>query len=313
MGMLLLVPWMANAQTNEQLIRVRLYANVYPGKKDDKNKVALYSLTDHVTEELEKKGIRLKRFRVGEGVHAFECDVEHGKTLDDLWSFGKKLDSGKYHLGIVWGLEYGWMKQREEFKYLEVLAVCRSIPGLETRSTLLARKTGAELTLSTLKEKRLARYSSEPLMHRILLNQIIKENRLDKDVFTSESESPYLNMERALRAVVFDGKADCVMVNNANWAALQVSNPPLANKFAPVDVGKGVKLVFPSAVIIGRPSNLRTGLWTSFQNELSSLKGEGKELVKYWQLDRFDKPDKRELDEIREFAKKYPVESLYKQ
>src|SRR5690242_2070844 len=92
----------------DEPIQVRLYGSVTTGVSNKRARVATRPMIDLI---LERAGYKGKA----------NLDVEKADNPGDLMAFGKRLDEGQMHLGVVWGIEYGWLRQ--SFPELKPLAV----------------------------------------------------------------------------------------------------------------------------------------------------------------------------------------------
>jgi ABC-type phosphate/phosphonate transport system substrate-binding protein len=239
-----------------------------------------------------------------------ECGVHDGTTPEDLLDFGKKLNGGEYHFAAVWGLEYGWL--REKYPLLRVLTV---VYGNETKSTsrtmLMVPRGGAAKKLADLKGKRLAVYRDMPLMDRLFLREMLRAEKLDPKSFFARTE-PYPSVRHAAAAVK-EGKADCLLISNTTHARLADLQPGLAAALTELASGEN----YPMPAIIGVPevvnqARKRKGLWEDLRDQLLDVHNspEGKECVSFWRFEYFVKFDDNYQRKVDDLAAKYPAKVL---
>jgi ABC-type phosphate/phosphonate transport system substrate-binding protein len=247
-----------------------------------------------------------------------EFTVQKGTTPGDLLNrFGGQLDRGDFHLGIVWGVEYGWLlKKYPKLKPLAVVSVGGT--NVPTRSQLMVRRADQKGGLKALKGKKLARFQSAPLMDRLALDEILKQAQLDPKGFFTKEGKPFGNVRQAILAVK-NGQADCIVVNAATLSRLREAQPNLYKDLVPI--GK-VSDVFPLAVFVGIPravnrlqprvSDSQSTLWKRLQQELVTIHEtpRGKQVVKFWKIRSFIKPDDAFEKQVRKCVQKYPVDRL---
>jgi ABC-type phosphate/phosphonate transport system substrate-binding protein len=231
-------------------------------------------------------------------------EVEKGTTAKDLLAFGKKLNAGTYHFGVLWGVEYGWLKKK--YPNLEVLAVITPTNSMvKVRSQLRVRKQKADADLKNLKGLRLARYKGAPLMDQAALEKMLREKELDPKGFFHELDKPFATIKDAVQAVRA-GKADCVMINAVAYNRLKTDLKNLDEDLVGVEESSKP---FPLSVVIGSRKTMKSTVWTKVQDELLAIdkKPEGKTAVSFWRVDSFAKPEQRFLSEIDKAARDFPI------
>jgi ABC-type phosphate/phosphonate transport system substrate-binding protein len=276
-------------------LKLRIYGSLLPGVSKADAKGFTQPLCDLLGRQLD---LRL------------DCDIHEGSTVDDLFEFGKKLNAGEYQLGAVWGLEYGWL--REKYPKLKVLVLVSNGEKDPPNSTQLwVRKDGPFKKLADLQGKKLAVYKGTPLMDRLFLRRMIEDEKLSPKGFLAESD-PYGSVKSAV-AAVRDGTADCVLINQTTFGRLRDLQPGLIG--ALVELKRGPN--FPLAVIIGSPDVVdsmrkRKGLWADLRDHFLDVHNfpEGKECINFWRFQSFVAADDDLFRKIDDLARKVPVSAL---
>lgn len=233
--------------------------------------------------------------------------VTDGKDAE-LMKFGKKMSDGDVHIGIMWGIEYGWLVK--DYPNLDLL-VGTSTQGGEVGwpSQLMVRPEYEGKTIADLKGKKLAVIERAPATDALFLAKEIEDAHLDPNGFFA-SESVYDTVPEAIRAVE-KGNCDCLAINIFMWGR-HISTRPAAKKHMTTLATSLTK--FPDAVLAGdrvRINRMRPRLWEDIQSELQKMDQEeyGKQCMNFWMLEKFVLPDYKNFREIvRESSAAYPFE-----
>jgi ABC-type phosphate/phosphonate transport system substrate-binding protein len=240
----------------------------------------------------------------------FDCAIEDGTTSDDLFRLGKKLQGGEVHLAALWGIEYGWLREKHpQLKVLGVVSLGDEKPV--HRAKIYVSKTSQFKKLADLKGKCQAVYKDATLMDRFSLQEMIRAEKHEPAGFF-EKTAPYASVRQAVAAVK-DGTADFVVINIYTYLRLQDFQPGLANSLAEMTSGD----VFPTAVVVGFPALVdkfkqRKGLWGDLQDQFLNVhrSTEGKECINFWRFQFFVKPNDDFQKQVDEAARKYPEKRL---
>lgn len=240
--------------------------------------------------------------------YPIEFDLHHGSTPEDLFEFGESLSKGTHHIGIVWGLEYGWL--REKYPDLVPIVVCLVSKDLFNRSQLMVRKQPNRARLQNIRGGTLGRFERTTLMDELFLHEVLTRNHEDPKNFFQTRILP------TAKDAVFelhDGGVDCMVITIDTLKRLEPDCGEVIGNLAMVEQSGP----FPNAMLIGRPEHLnrlRPGLWTDLQEALIRIhkKSVGRRCVKFWGLERFVRPDAETEELIKEAVKMYPVEVLSK-
>jgi ABC-type phosphate/phosphonate transport system substrate-binding protein len=233
-----------------------------------------------------------------------DFDLTKGDTADDLLRFGKEINDGTVHLGVIWGLEYGWLRARWPDLRPMAVSVQRK---LAYESRVMVRQGFDARTLVDLKGKRLATYWGASLMDRMYLNKLLKDNKETVKSFFKEVKN-YPTVKSAILAVR-NNDADCLVVNMVAYARHVTTGPKLKLDYLlPSEP-------FPDVVIIGRPDrldSLRPALWRNLQTSLERIHrtAEGRQCVDFWMVEQFSRPGKTFEQLVRERLRDYPITAL---
>jgi ABC-type phosphate/phosphonate transport system substrate-binding protein len=286
----------APAQTKSAalpVVKVRIYGSILPG----------YSRSD--AKAFSEPMMKLIGRNLG---LAPELEIADGTTPDDLFAFGKKLQDGEYHLGAIWGAEYGWL--REKYPGLKPNSVATvSSSDLPDHTLLMVHKNSRCKTVADLKGKRLAVSKDMPLMDRVSLQAIIRDAKLEPKGFFVRGES--LGNVRLAAAAVRNGKADCVAMATSIYFRLKELQPTLASDLIELKSGP----VYPAVALVGSPEvleRIRKKLWDDLQGQFLTIQNspEGKDCINYWRLQTFVAPDQAYKDKVDATSRRFPVEVL---
>lgn len=270
-------------------IKVRLYSSVAPGISDKHARAYTRPMLDLLEDQL--------------GC-VIDFDLTKGDTADDLLRFGKEINDGTVHLGVIWGLEYGWLRARWPDLRPMAVSVQRK---LAYESRVMVRQGFDARTLVDLKGKRLATYWGASLMDRMYLNKLLKDNKETVKSFFKEVKN-YPTVKSAILAVR-NNDADCLVVNMVAYARHVTTGPKLKLDYLlPSEP-------FPDVVIIGRPDrldSLRPALWRNLQTSLERIHrtAEGRQCVDFWMVEQFSRPGKTFEQLVRERLRDYPITAL---
>jgi len=248
--------------------------------------------------------VKLLSSQVG---YEIDFDLLGRADSDDLLSFGEKVAKGDVHLGIAWGLEYGWLEQRH--RELEAMAVVSTLGGNGGTSFYLAVPDDSpRLTLKDLKGTRIAMYSRSPQFSRIYLDRRLRElGETTESFFTSVAVNP-----TAVGAVfsVFNGDADCVLVGTQTYTTHVYTRPSL--KLRIVDTSD----VFPPPVLFGSPevvNGLQPRLWGTVKARLERIHvtPAGRQAMDFWRMRAWTDPGKVGFREtLEDSRRRYPISVL---
>ncbi len=300
-GVVLVLPWPARPAAAQPAtadrrppLQLRLYASLVAGVSERRAQAATKPLIDLVSANVD---------------YPVESGIEKGTGPEGVLAFGKKLDDGVVHVGTVWGLEYGWIRQK--YPKIKPMAIAANGNRAPWRSQLMVRRQDNPPSLAPLKGKKLAEFKYMSLMDRLILDDMLVQAKQDpRDFFALQV--PRASVKEALLAVK-NGQADCVMVNVADFTREANNQPKVAQALMAVKVSQP----YPGGVLVGRVDrveHLQRGLWGKVQTELLRCRdtAEGAMLADFWRFDLLERPDDKYLEQVDEAARKFPIERLRK-
>lgn len=253
-------------------------------------------------------------------------DPERGKSIDDLRAFANKLNSGQYHIGVLWGLEYGWIQEQFQELDLDYLVIVKNGDQALWRSQLLVAATEIEKfeplsehqKLNRLKNRKLMWTKRQPLMDCVFLHKLLRDN--GKVLVGKKAETPkpeeFFQVEACDTIVdaavaVKEGNAYCMITSIVHFDRLLATQPTVANSLNSILVSDG----YPPPLLVGNPgriNQLRPELWKRLREELRTMhrRPGGKEFISFWRMEAFEFPHDFQ-PQIRSAAKLFPVELLH--
>jgi ABC-type phosphate/phosphonate transport system substrate-binding protein len=270
-------------------VKVRLYSSVAPGISDKHARAYTRPMLDLLGDQL---GCMI------------DFDLTKGDSADDLLRFGREINDGAVHVGVIWGLEYGWLRVR--WPELRPMVVCTQ-RKYAYESRVMVREGFGARALADLKGKRLATYQGASLMDRMYLDKLLKDNKETLRDFFGDIKS-YPTVKSAILAVR-NNEADCLVVNMVAYTRHITSGPKLKLDYLlPSEP-------FPDAVLVGRPDRmdaLRRGLWSEMRKSLGTIHrtAVGRQCVDFWMIEQFSSPGEAFEQIVRERLRDYPITAL---
>jgi ABC-type phosphate/phosphonate transport system substrate-binding protein len=232
-------------------------------------------------------------------------NLVRGESADDLFELGKQIDEGAVHIAIVWGMEYGWLRQR--YPRIEPMAVTRHHTE-SLRSQLMVHPDCALVGFEDLEGAKLATYKRMPLMDQAYLCRLAKnQEKAVRSYFSKIIQCP---TARDAIVAVREQQADCVMINTMVYNRHIADRPELKLRDA------ALSPPFPQTVLVGRPDridSLRPGLWKDAQDCLETVHrtAEGRQCMLFWRQERFIRPDADQFEQlVRMRVGQFPITGL---
>jgi ABC-type phosphate/phosphonate transport system substrate-binding protein len=273
-------------------MQVRIYASLMAGISDHHARAFTQPVIDLVSRELR---------------YPLHFDIADGETAEDLWKFGQQIEEGEIHVGIIWGVEYGWLRRR--FPRIKPMVVTRH-SATHLKSQLMVHPNSKATKLAEVKGQRLATYRRMPLMDELFLSKAVEDLQNPLRAFFPAIVEHQTAID-AIRAV-HTSKADCVMVNTTLYQRHIANRPKLDMKVV------AISAPFPQAVLVGRPDRvnaLRPGLWLQTRDCLQEVEDtpEGRQGLDFWRQERFILPEEDDFEQlVRARIAQYPVTALAK-
>jgi len=214
-------------------------------------------------------------------------------------TLAKNLQDGKTNLGVITGIEIGWLGDKA--KGLTPLAIAYT-SDIKLKAYVLMRKDGASHAIPELKGKKLAMPRRTQHHAQVFLHDRISRCGCQPQGFFANSAVPP-DTDAAIEAVL-DKEADAVVVDGTSWDVFQERKPGRAKKLVVVAESPS----FPTAAIIYKPGNipeadvkkLRDGLYTAHQSPFC------RQILNFWRISQFI-PSSPEYDQlIKNIVKDYP-------
>lgn len=218
-------------------------------------------------------------------------------VVKDAESMGRMLKEGTLHLGILHGVEYGWLKNTcPDCK--PVLIAVNETPILTAH--LLVSKENAAKDIGDLKGKKLM-LPRRTLNHTRLFLERLTGGDIEQH-FELSKGTP--NLDEAIDAVI-DGKADLTAVGNVAMETYRERKPGRFKRLRVLTESPP----FPAAVIIRRPGTGRAAEVDKFRSSLlaSDQTPEGRQTLNLWRLTAFQEVPKDYEKLVEEIVKQYPA------
>jgi ABC-type phosphate/phosphonate transport system substrate-binding protein len=282
----------APAEKARPPMEVRVYSSVMGTVSDSQVRAVLEPMIDVLSARID---------------YPIHIDLERGTGPKAILAFGEKLNEGTYHLGGVWGLEYGWL--REKYPGLQVLLLASNGIQASWRSQLMVRLQDHVGRIEQLKGKRLARVKDATLMEQLFLNEMLRQAGQDPQDFFKPTK-PVPTVKDAALAVK-NGQADCLLIHISDFIRLQNLQPKVASTLVAIEK----TAPYPAPVLIGRPEHmdkLKPGLWQKLRKAGLTIHDteEGQQTVRFWRFDKFIEPDAPFLKQVEKCTQEYPMKRL---
>ena len=212
--------------------------------------------------------------------------VASAPALKDLEKLGQDVSRGDYHLVVIGGTEYGWLKKHDAELQLEPLVIVHV--GLDVHGmVLIVAKTSKFVEVADLRGSKLISLHAQSLMTDFSLDGILHKDNLELKGFFQRNDNPYKNPLAAVAALK-SGKADCLVTDYGTWYNAKSRHPELENDVKIFRYGP----TLPNGVFVGRPANLNKlhpGLWNELKRLLEQAHEteEGEECLAFWSIQRF--------------------------
>ena len=233
--------------------------------------------------------------------YPMKASVGKASDIDALFSLGGALSKGDTHLGVVRGLEYGWLLSR--FPNLEPLAIV-GMGNKHYSRLLVSAESGVGHIRELSRPAKLCTYRRSAIECGLWQKDL--EVKYGSNLFPeSQPEKP--TVMDALNSVL-SGEADCSIVDAYTCIVLQATRRSWMDRFVSIADSE----LYPASVVIGdrsRVQSLEANLWNRIQNSLMALNSQraGQELAKYWNFKEFSLPEAGFRAVARDAAKRHPI------
>lgn len=214
-------------------------------------------------------------------------------------TMAKNLQEGKSHIGVISGIELGWLG--EKANGLTPLAVAYT-SDIKMKAYILMRKDNKKHEFSELKDKKLALPRRTQQHAQIFLHDSINRCGCQPQGYFASTAVPP-DTDAAIEAVL-DKDVDAVIVDGQSWEVFQERKPGRAKRLMVVAESPN----FPTAALIYKPGNipdaelkkLRDGLFTAHQQPFC------RQILNFWRISQFI-PSSPEYDMlVKNIVKDFP-------
>ncbi len=214
-------------------------------------------------------------------------------------TLAKDLQDGKTNLGVITGVELGWLGDKA--KGLTPLAIAYT-SDIKLKAYVLMLKNNKTPSMLELKGKKLAMPRRTQHHAQVFLHDRIARAGGQPQGFFGTSVVPP-DTDAAIESVL-DKEVDAVIVDGTSWEVFQERKPGRAKKLMVVAESPS----FPTAAIVYKPGSipeadvkkLRDGLYTAHQSPFC------RQILNFWRISQFI-PSSPEYDVlVKEIVKDYP-------
>lgn len=211
----------------------------------------------------------------------------------------QQLDDGAIHLGVMHGVEFGWMKLKQPD--LEPMMLNMIDPDW-LRPIVVVAKSHAAKSLQQCRGQKLAIIKSAREDTRLFFSRLCREHDCTVDEMFPRFSTPN-SVEDALDELV-DGKIQLAVLEQASLAMYQRRKPARA---ANVRVLEDCE-PFPPSVIVFRREKIDVATIKSFRNGMSTAHNSvlGAHLMSLMRIRKFEVPDDNYAKHLAEALKEYP-------
>lgn len=216
----------------------------------------------------------------------------------DAMTVARGIDSGKFRLGVFFGHEFAWARQK--FPKLEPI-VCSVPRPKEVQAFLLVRYDCKATNLGDLKGNRLAVATNLRDHARLFLDKRRTDEMGDGGFCATEKADTVHN---AIHKVI-DGEADVTVADSASWSYFQKLYPGMSQNLRVLAKSD----LFPPTVIAYKQGTLDDATLKSIRDGLQSAHENPKamRLMNLIRIERFDAVPADYDGELKKCLKTYPA------
>ncbi len=220
-------------------------------------------------------------------------------SFDSPETLAKNIQDGKVQLGVIAGIELGWLG--EKAKGLTPLAIAYT-QDIKAKAVVLMRKDSSSKSLKDYQGKRLAMPRRTQQHAQIFLHDSLHRCGCSPQGYFAACTTPP-DVDAAIEAVL-DKESDLVVVDSTGWDVFQERKPGRAKRLVVVAESPS----FPNAALIYKPGNitetdlkkLREGLFTAHQQPFC------RQILNFWRISQFI-PSTPEYDAlVKNIVKEFP-------
>ena len=220
-------------------------------------------------------------------------------SFDSPETLAKNIQDGKVQLGVIAGIELGWLGDKA--KDLTPLAIAYT-QDIKAKAVVLMRKDSHSKSLKDYQGKRLAMPRRTQQHAQIFLHDSLHRSGCSPQGYFAACTTPP-DVDAAIEAVL-DKESDLVVVDSTGWDVFQERKPGRAKRLMVVAESPS----FPNAALIYKPGNisetdlkkLREGLFTAHQQPFC------RQILNFWRISQFI-PSTPEYDAlVKNIVKEFP-------
>jgi len=270
----------------QEPLKVRFYTGVLPGVRADDVDTHVRLLASYVATRA--------------GHPHLEVQTRTAETAQQLSQFAEDARRGAVHVGVMWGLEYGWLSKQFPRLQLEPLVVASRGEG-PWEIQVMVRQDSEAQTFGDLKGGRLAVYPFTPLPDRAYLAKLTKP-LAPREYFT-KGPPEYASVRDALFSVQ-ESDADCVLVDTVTYSRFVALYDRRLRPVASTE--------FPAPVVLGKRElveGIESGLWADLQRSFleTGMRGDGRSHLRFFKVDGFALPPRRFRELVERQTDEYPI------
>lgn len=195
-------------------------------------------------------------------------------------ALAQKLQDGKTQLGVIAGIELGWLGEKAQG--LSVLAIAQT-SDIKMKAYMLMRRDGRPQTVRDLKGKKIAMPRRTQQHAQIFLHDSIHRTGVSPRGYFAASPVPP-DTDAAIESLL-DKEVDVVVVDGNSWEVFQERKPGRAKRLMIVAESPN----FPTAAIVYKQGTipdaelkkLRDGLFTAHQQPFC------RQILNFWRISQF--------------------------
>lgn len=220
-------------------------------------------------------------------------------SFDSAEDLAKKLHDGKAQIGVISGIELGWLGDKANG--LSTMAVAYT-SDIKLKAYMIMRNDNKKHDIQELKGKKLALPRRTQQHTQIFLHDRISRCGCQPQGYFAASAVPP-DTDAAIEAVL-DKDVDVVVIDGHSWDVFQERKPGRAKRLMIVAESPS----FPTAALIYKPGNmteaevkkLRDGLYTAHQQPFC------RQILNFWRISQFIAPTPEYDLLVKNIVKDFP-------
>jgi ABC-type phosphate/phosphonate transport system substrate-binding protein len=201
-------------------------------------------------------------------------------SFESADNLAANLQSGKTQLGIISGIELGWLGDKA--KGLTPLAIA-STSDIKLKAYVLARTDKRTPRLRDMQGKKLSMPRRTQQHTQIFLHNSLTRDGLTPHGFFASSPVPP-DTDAAIEAVL-DKEMDLVVIDGQSWEVYQERKPGRAKKLMVIAESPN----FPTAALVYKPGNIPDAELKKLQDGLFTAHNQPfcRQILNFWRISQF--------------------------